>query len=107
MQTIVRRHGLRAQLRSPSRLAAIGVNLVVYQPGFWEDLDQMVRLGNVLHSPRYRRMKEIPLIGYKGSNDGPVIEIYEPVAMPSGPRRALDIEIGIVGERFSTGTKAP
>jgi len=30
VQVIVRRHGLRAQLRSPSRLAAIGVNLVVY-----------------------------------------------------------------------------
>ena len=88
-------------------LNELGVSLVVYQPGFWEDLEQMVRLGDVLHSSRYRRVQEIPLIGYKGSNDGPAIEIYEPVAMPAGPRRALDIEIGIVGERFSTGTKAP
>jgi hypothetical protein len=59
---------------------------VVEQVGFWSDLREMARLEDVLNSPEYKVVGEIPITGALSTNDGrdreggALVRLLRPVA---------------------------
>jgi len=77
-----------------------GVNLIVYQPGFWEDLREMSRLASVIHSPNYERIASFAIRGTVGHSDNN-IEIYRPTYPIARRQKTLMVDMPIIGDQFS------
>ena len=81
-------------------LRELGVDLVVFQPGFWEDLRQMARFASILHTPDFERVATFEIPGTVSHADKQ-IEIYRPTYRVARPRRELQLEMPIIRDRFS------
>ncbi len=81
------------------KLRDLGVGMVVYQPGFWEDLGEMARFAAVLHGPNFERVASFDITGSIGHTDKK-IEIYRPTYPVAEGRRALRLEMPIIGDTF-------
>lgn len=77
----------------------LGVDLVVFQPGFWEDLREMARLGAVVHSPDFERVASFDITGTVAHVDKR-IEIYRPTYPVVRTRRELQLDMPIIRGRF-------
>lgn len=80
-------------------LRDLGVDLVIYQPGFWEDLREMSRLAAVIQSPAFARVASFGITGKLGSNDADQIEIYRPTHPVEGVRRSLQLDLPIIRQK--------
>jgi len=80
-------------------LRDFGVSLIIAQPGFWEDLSEMARFSAVLHSAKFKRIAHFDITGTVAHSDKS-IEIYKPTYKVDQTRRALRLEMPIVGDTF-------
>jgi len=80
-------------------LRDFGVSLIIAQPGFWEDLGEMERFSRVLHGPEFERIAQFDITGSVAHTDKS-IEIYKPTYTVNSARRALQLEMPIIGGTF-------
>ena len=80
-------------------LADIGVALIVYQPGFWNDLTEMARFEAVLHTGQFERITSFPVMGRHATGEE-AIEIYRPTYFVKPGRKHLQIDMPIIRGRF-------
>jgi Dolichyl-phosphate-mannose-protein mannosyltransferase len=80
-------------------LREYGVGLIVFQPGFWTDLREMARLSAVLHTPDFEPTANFDIKGSVPHTDNR-IEIYQPTYPVEPARRALQLEMPIIGGSF-------
>jgi hypothetical protein len=80
-------------------LREFGVSLIVVQPGFWEDLREMARFSAVLRGPEFERVAHFDITG-SGDHADASIEIYKPTYPVQPTRRALQLEMPIIGGTF-------
>ncbi|HEV2100019.1 MAG TPA: glycosyltransferase family 39 protein [Stellaceae bacterium] len=78
-------------------LREYGISLIVFQPDFWTDLREMARLSAVLHTPDFDRVASFDITGTTGHSDER-IEIYKPTYPVEQTRRALQLQMPIIGE---------
>lgn len=81
-------------------LRELGVDLVVYQPGFWEDLEQMQRIARVIHSPDFERVASFPITGELSRWDADRVEIYRPTYTVEHGRRSVQLNLPIIGRKI-------
>jgi len=86
-------------------LRELGVDMVVYQPGFWEDLRQMARLAEVLHTNDFEKIAMFPISGTVNHTDQE-LEIFRPTYPVDRTRRDLQLDLPIIGRQIS-GDLAP
>lgn len=86
-------------------LRDLGVDLLVVQPGFWDDLSEMARLGAVIHSADFARVASFDITGTIDHPDR-VIEIYRPTYPVARTSRDLQLDMPIIRDRFK-GTLGP
>jgi hypothetical protein len=79
----------------------MGVELIVYQPGFWADLRQMERFANVLHTDAFERVATFPITATVPHDDS-VIEVFRPTYQVDRTRRDIQIDMPMVGEPFQS-----
>lgn len=82
-----------------------GVDLIVFQPGFWEDLREMGRLDAVVHSADFERVASFDITGTVPHSDRR-IEIYRPTYPVVRTRRDLQLDMPIIRDKFK-GTIRP
>ncbi len=78
-------------------LREYGISLIVFQPDFWTDLREMARLSAVLHTPDFARIASFDITGTAPHSDNR-IEIYKPTYPVEQTRRALQLQMPIIGE---------
>ena len=83
-----------------------GVSMVLYQPGFWEDLREMQRLSKVLHSPAFRLVTSLAITGAV-EPDEHAIEVYEPTYPVTRPDRPLTLDLPIIGHTITGSLRQP
>jgi hypothetical protein len=83
----------------------MGVDLVVYQPGFWADLRQMARFAAVLHTGAFERVASFDITG-TAPHDDRVIEVYRPTYPVQRTQRAIQLDMPMVRGQFR-GELAP
>ena len=76
-----------------------GVSLVVAQPGFWTDLEEMRRFEAVLHTPDVTRVAQLDITGTEPHDDNS-IEIYQPTYAVTQSRKGLQLDMPIIGRKF-------
>jgi hypothetical protein len=76
-----------------------GVGLIVVQPNFWSDLREMARFSAVLRTPDFERVASFAITGTVAHLDH-TIEIYKPTYPVEQTRRALQLDMPIIGETF-------
>jgi 4-amino-4-deoxy-L-arabinose transferase-like glycosyltransferase len=76
-----------------------GVSLVVAQPGFWTDLEEMRRFEAVLHTPNFTRVAQFDITGTEPHDDNS-IEIYQPTYPVTQSRNGLQLDMPIIGRKF-------
>jgi hypothetical protein len=86
-------------------LREYGIGLVVAQAGFWTDLREMARLDALLHSAAFERVARFDITATTGHPDHE-IEIYRPTYPIEPARRALRLDMPIIGESFSGAIRA-
>lgn len=79
-----------------TKLAELGVGVVVAQPDFWTDLEQMARLQRVLEGEGYEEVARIPLRANIRVEDRE-LRIYRARGEVRPTGRALTIELPIIG----------
>lgn len=80
-------------------LRDFGVALVVYQPGFWEDLREMSDLAAVIHSSDFIRIASFSITGLLSrGNDSDRIEIYRPTYPIERTRQNLRLNLSIIDQ---------
>lgn len=77
----------------------LGVDLIVYQPGFWEDLREMARFGAVVHSGDFAAVASFDITGTAKHADRR-IEVYRPTYPVERTARDLQLDMPIMRERF-------
>lgn len=77
----------------------IGVDVIVYQPGFWEDLREMARLAAVVHGREFERVAQFAISGSVGTTER-TIEIYKPRYVVQRVRHTVDLDMPLIGDRF-------
>jgi hypothetical protein len=83
-----------------------GVAMIVAQRGFWDDLRQMNRFAEVIHSPDFHKVAHFDISGNLSSNDGNaasghnIVEIFEPTYTVMPPEGGIDIDMPFIGTRF-------
>jgi 4-amino-4-deoxy-L-arabinose transferase-like glycosyltransferase len=77
-----------------------GVDLIVYQPGFWEDLQAMQRFAAVVRGPDYERVASFEIGGTVGHDDRS-IEIYRPVHAIPQRQKTLLAGLPLIGAQFN------
>lgn len=77
----------------------IGVDVIVYQPGFWEDLREMARLAAVVHGGEFERVAQFAISGSVDSTER-TIEIYRPRYVVQRVRHTVALDMPLIGDRF-------
>jgi hypothetical protein len=77
----------------------LGVDIVVVQPHFWDDLREMARFGTVIHSADFERVASFDISGTVDHPDKK-IEIYRPTYAVERTRRDLQLDMPIIRDRF-------
>lgn len=80
-------------------LRDLGVDLIVYQPGFWEDLREMARFAGVVHSGDFEPVASFDITGTANHEDKR-IELYRPTYPVERRTRDLQLDMPIIRERF-------
>ena len=80
-------------------LRDFGVSLIIVQTGFWEDLREMARFSALLRTPEFERIAQFDITGSVPHTDKS-IEIYQPTYKVDQTRRALRLEMPIIGDTF-------
>jgi hypothetical protein len=83
----------------------IGVDVIVYQPGFWEDLREMARLAQVVHGGEFERVAQFTISGSVGATER-TIEIYKPRYVVQRVRHTVDLDMPLIGDRFEMSLPA-
>jgi hypothetical protein len=73
-----------------------GVKYIVSQPNFWDDLNNMQMLQDVLHTPQFRLVGTIPVSSNVDHTDRE-LEIYENLGNLSTVRERIRLELPIIG----------
>lgn len=82
----------------------VGTDLIVVQPGFWNDLTEMARFEAVLQTTSFEKVKSFEITGAIGHYDGNRIDIYRPLYPVDKTSSALQIEMPIIGGKFEGST---
>jgi 4-amino-4-deoxy-L-arabinose transferase-like glycosyltransferase len=77
----------------------LGVDIVVAEDGFWDDLTEMQRFEAVLARPDFAPIGHFPITGTMGHSDKS-FTLYRPTYAVSHPRGSLSIDMPIIGETF-------
>jgi hypothetical protein len=87
-------------------LRELGVSLVVFQPGFWQDLREMARFAAVLNTRDFQRVASFDITGTVAHTDR-FIEIYKPTYPVEQTEKRLRLDMPIIGDEFKgdVGTK--
>ncbi|MFZ0694665.1 MAG: hypothetical protein WAN51_11045, partial [Alphaproteobacteria bacterium] len=81
-------------------LRDLGVDLIVYQPGFWEDLRQMARFASVLHMPDFEQVSSFDITGNISQSDNNIVEIYRPTYHVEHTNRTIQLDMPIIRDKF-------
>jgi hypothetical protein len=77
-----------------------GIGLIVAQDEFWSDLDQMAKFSALLQQPTFQRLASFPVTD-PGHEDDRVVTIYRPTYAVGPPRNGIELEMPVIGEKFS------
>jgi hypothetical protein len=77
----------------------VGVDVIVYQPGFWEDLREMARLAAVVHGGEFERVAQFAISGSVDTTER-TIEIYRPRYVVQRVRHTVALDMPLIGDRF-------
>ena len=80
-------------------IRALGVDLVVTEDGFWDDLTEMKRFEAVLARPDFTLIGHFPITGTMGHSDKS-FTLYCPAYPVAHPCGALSIDMPIIGDTF-------
>jgi 4-amino-4-deoxy-L-arabinose transferase-like glycosyltransferase len=80
-------------------LREVGVGLVVMQPGFWADIEQMARFERVIRTPLFTPMTSFAITGNAPHQDR-LIEVLKPAYPIDGSRHSLTIDMPMVKDVF-------
>ena len=80
-------------------IRALGVDLVVAEDGFWDDLTEMKRFEAVLARPDFAPIGHFPITGTMGHSDKS-FTLYRPTYQVAHPSGALSIDMPIIGDTF-------
>jgi len=107
---VFREWGMQQTDQDQQAIAAMlrkdGVAMVVAQRGFWDDLREMERFAQVVHSPDFREVAHFDITGDLSTNDGGVsngrnvVEIFLPTYPVTPPQGGIDIDMPFIGTRF-------
>ena len=100
---VERNHGVAEAGYSEDDIAklirALGVDLVVTEDGFWDDLTEMKRFEAVLARPDFTLIGHFPITGTMGHSDKS-FTLYCPAYPVAHPCGALSIDMPIIGDTF-------
>ena len=88
-----------------------GVAMIVAQRNFWQDLQEMARLTNVLNTDNFRVAATFPITGHLEMNDGGdesgkgQVDIFAPTYPVEAPKGPITIDLPIIGQNV-TGSGA-
>jgi hypothetical protein len=108
---VERSRGVRQASYDQAQIASLlrndGVGLVVAQVGFWNDLQEMSRFADVLHSSDFKQVATFDITGTLSTNDSKnaagegQVAVYQPTYPVKQLRRDLMIDMPFIHERFS------
>ena len=87
-------------------LRDVGVGLVVVQPGFWADIDQMARFERVARTPLFTPVATFAITGNAPHQDR-LIEVLKPSYRVDPARRPLTIDMPMVKDVFRGAVGPP
>lgn len=90
----VEQRGLTSEQLSAA-INRYGVSYVVNEPDFWNDLEAMRMLQELLHSPQFAKVGEIPVTGNVPHKDR-VLEVYRNLQYAPGPAERPPLELLII-----------
>jgi 4-amino-4-deoxy-L-arabinose transferase-like glycosyltransferase len=70
----------------------LGVNFIVVQPGFWNDLREMARFEAVLRAPGFERVAQFP-ISSTGRHDETAIAVYRPTYLVQRTQQSIQFQM--------------
>lgn len=87
-------------------LRDVGVGLVVMQPGFWADIEQMARFERVVRTPLFTSVASFAITGNAPHQDR-LIEVLRPTYPVDAARRPLTIDMPMVKDVFRGAVGPP
>jgi len=82
-------------------LRKLGVDYIVYQPGFWENLKEMQRLSTVVHSDSFQKVATVHITG-DVDQDAKVVEIYTPTYQVTKSGSVIHYDLPIISEKIQS-----
>jgi hypothetical protein len=83
-------------------LQKLGVDYILYQPGFWEDLKEMQQLSAVVHSENFRKVATFPITDTLDHSQL-LIEVYKPTYQVTHSGFTVQYDLPTAGGRKIQG----